>query len=147
MKKYEGMFIFPASTQDEALNAVIERSVAEMTNLGGVIESTDILGRKTFARPMAKQDSGIYVRVRFEFDPANIKPLLARYALDEEVFRFHAFLRNERLEAEVAADKVRRAKWQERVAAAEAAEAAAEAEAAGAEAPAAEAPAAEEPQA
>ena len=122
MKKYEGMFIFPASTQDEALNAVIERSVAEMTNLGGVIESTDILGRKTFARPMAKQDSGIYVRVRFEFEPANIKPLLARYALDEEVFRFHVFSRNERLEAEVAADKARRAKWQERLAAEAAAE-------------------------
>ena len=129
MKKYEGMFIFPASTQDEALNAVIERSVAEMTNLGGVIESTETLGRKTFARPMAKQDSGIYVRVRFEFDPANIKPLLARYALDEEVFRFHAFLRNERLEAEVAADKARRAKWQERLAAAEAEEPAVEPEA------------------
>ena len=144
MKKYEGMFIFPASTQDEALNAVIERSVAEMTNLGGVIEKTEIVGRKTFARPMAKQDSGIYVRVLFELDPSGIKPLLARYALDEEVFRFHAFLRDERFEAEVAADKVRRAKWQERLAAAEAAEAAAEAaEAAPAEAAPAEEPAPE----
>ncbi len=132
MKKYEGMFIFPASTQDEALNAVIERSTAEMTNLGGVVESTEILGRKTFAHPMAKQDSGIYVRVRFEFEPSKITPLLARYKLDEEVFRFHAFLRDERLEAEVAADKARRAKWQERLAA---------------EAAAAEAAPAEEPQA
>ena len=59
MKKYEGMFIFPASTQDEALNAVIERSTAEMTNLGGIVESTEVLGRKTFAHPMEKQDSGI----------------------------------------------------------------------------------------
>ena len=123
MKKYEGMFIFPASTQDEALNAVIERSTAEMTTLGGIVESTEVLGRKTFAHPMDKQDSGIYVKVLFELDPAKIAPLHARYALDEEVFRFHAFSRNERLEAEVAADKARRAKWQERIAAEAAAEA------------------------
>lgn len=134
MKKYEGMFIFPASTQDEALNAVIERSTAEMTNLGGAVESTEVLGRKSFAHPMAKQDSGIYVKVLFELDPAKISALHARYALDEEVFRFHAFSRNERLEAEVAADKARRAKWQERLAAAEAENAEA-------------APAAEEPKA
>ncbi len=138
MKKYEGMFIFPASIQDEALNAVIERSTAEMTNLGGIVESTEVLGRKTFAHPMEKQDSGIYVKVLFELDPDKVSALHARYALDEEVFRFHVFSRNERLEAEVAADKARRAKWQERLAAEAATEAAA------GEAP--EAPA-EEPQA
>ena len=136
MKKYEGMFIFPASIQDEALTAVIDRGIAEITALGGVVETTEVLGRKTFAHPMDKQDGGIYVKVLFEIDPASIAPLHARYALDEEVFRFHAFSRNERLEAEVAADKARRAKWQERLAA----------EAAAAEADAAEAEA-EDPQA
>lgn len=120
MKKYEGMFIFPASTKDEALNAVIERSTTEMTNLGAVIESTEILGRKTFAHTMDKQTSGIYVKVLLEMDPAQIPALHARYALDEEVFRFHIFSRNERVEAEIAADKARRAKYQERLAAAEA---------------------------
>lgn len=137
MKKYEGIFIFPASTKDEALNAVIERSTAEMTNLGAVLESTEILGRKSFAHPMDKQDSGIYVKVLFDFDPSKITALQARYALDEEVFRFHIFSRNERVEAEIAADKVRRAKWQERI---DAAEKSAEAEPAAAEEAAAEAP-------
>ena len=42
MKKYEGMFIFPASTQDEALNAVIERInlICTKPEVGEVYEGT-----------------------------------------------------------------------------------------------------------
>jgi hypothetical protein len=36
--------------------------------------TTDVLGKKSFARPMHKHDNGVYVKIRFELDPSRSKP-------------------------------------------------------------------------
>ena len=129
MKKYDALYIFVGVAKDDALNANLEKALAEVTRLGGNVLSTDSLGKRTFSRPMSKKESGVYVKVRFELDPLKIKELVNRYHLVEEVFRVQILAVDDRREAKIAQERADRAERQARkeAAAAAAAETAAEA--------------------
>ncbi len=98
MKKYDGLYIFTNSAKDEVLDKQIEKVCGEITRLSGSVLNTDVLGKRSFARPMHKKESGVYVKIRFEMDPAQIKTLKARYRLTEEVFRVQVLAVDERRE-------------------------------------------------
>ena len=108
MKKYEALFIFVCTIQEDKLIDAITDASAEITKLGGVIENTDNLGRCQFEREMQKQTQGFYVKIRFEFDPANIAQLKTRFVHNENVFRLQITTRDLRVEARKAADNSRR---------------------------------------
>jgi len=99
MKKYDGLYIFAGSARDEVLDKIIESSTAEIINLSGKILSTEVLGKKPFARQMKKRDNGVFVKIRFELAPALIAALTKRYKLVDEVFRVQILAVDERLEA------------------------------------------------
>jgi ribosomal protein S6 len=99
MKKYDGLYIFAGSARDEVLDKMIEAATAEITHLSGKILSTEILGKKTFARVMKKRDNGVFVKIRFELDPLSIAALVKRYKLVDEVFRVQILAVDDRLEA------------------------------------------------
>ncbi len=129
MKKYDALYIFVGIAKDDALNANLEKALAEVTRVGGNVLSTESLGKRLFSRPMSKKDSGVYVKVRLELDPSKIEELINRYHLVEEVFRVQILAVDERREAKLAAERAARAERQARkdAAAAAAAQAAAEA--------------------
>jgi len=102
MKKYDGLFIFAMAAKDEALDAQIEKASAEITRHSGTVLSTETLGKKNFARPMHKRDSGVYVKIRFELAPAQVAPLKARYRLLEDFFRVQILVVDDRREAVIA---------------------------------------------
>lgn len=87
MKTYEALFIFCGQHKDVELDTLVEKAKDEIVKLGGDITGTQGIGKKTFARTMKKRDSGHYVRVGFFLDPLKIDALLARYKLNEDVFR------------------------------------------------------------
>lgn len=125
MKKYDANFIFVQSGRDEAWAKTIERMQGEITRIGGKVLSTEDRGKKTFARIQQKKESGTYLTIRFELDPAKVNELRARYALIEEIFRLQILAIDPIIElklAKQAAEKKVRAE-----AAAKAAEAAAQA--------------------
>jgi ribosomal protein S6 len=97
-KKYDAMYIF-ASVKDDTLDKQIEKASAEITRLNGKVLSTTTLGKKNFARTMQKRESGVYVTIRFELDPAQVAALKARYSLLEDFFRVQILSVNERSEA------------------------------------------------
>lgn len=66
----------------------VEKVQGELTRAGGVIECTDDLGIRTFARRMHKQDSGHYVRFVVKMEPSAIAGLQARLRLNEDIMRF-----------------------------------------------------------
>ena len=99
MKKYDGLYIFAGSAKDDVLDKQIDKARGEITRLSGNVLSTDVLGKKQFARPMHKRDSGVYVRIRFELDPAQVSTLVDRYHLVEDVFRVQILAVDERREA------------------------------------------------
>lgn len=102
MKKYDGLYIFAGSAKDEALDKQIEKARGEITRLSGTVLSTDVLGKKSFARPMHKRDNGVYVKIRFELDPAQISTLVSRYHLVEDIFRVQLLAVDARREAVLA---------------------------------------------
>ena len=61
---------------------------------------------------MGKRDSGVYVKVRMELDPAKVDELVNRYHLVEEVFRVQILAVDERREAKIAAERAARAERQ-----------------------------------
>ncbi len=87
MKKYDANFIFVQTGREEAWTNTIERMQGEITRIGGKVISTEDHGKKTFARIQQKKESGTYLTIRFELDPAKVNELRARYALIEEIFR------------------------------------------------------------
>jgi len=105
MKKYDGLYIFAGQAKDDVLESQITKAVAEVTRLGGNILAQEVLGKRTFARPMGKRESGVYVQVRFELEPDKVRELVNRYRIVEEVFRVQILAVDERREAVLAAQR------------------------------------------
>ena len=87
MNTYEGLFIFDSSLSDDVLADVLAKMGEEITRLGGEVRETAVLGKKLFARPLKKRESGIYVRIGFSLAGDKVDALLARYHLNEAIFR------------------------------------------------------------
>ena len=127
MKKYDGFYIFAGQAKDDVLDAQIQKALAEVTRLGGNVLTQEVLGKRTFAHPMHKRENGVYVLVRFEFEPSKVSELVNRYRLVEEVFRVQILAVDERREAILAKQAEAAAKREaQKAAAAAAAEATAE---------------------
>ena len=109
MKKYDALYIFVGVAKDDILNANLEKALAEVTRLGGNVLETVYLGKRAFSRPMSKKESGVYVKVRMELDPAKVDELVNRYKLVEEVFRVQILAVDERREAKIVAERAARA--------------------------------------
>lgn len=95
---YEGLFIFPETLDEEGLDQAIDRVKEELEKLGGAIESTTRMGKKTFARPLKKQKAGLYVVVMFNIDGVKLDAFKARLKLTTNVFR-HQFVEASGVEA------------------------------------------------
>lgn len=125
-KKYDGLYIFVGAAKDESLDKMVEKMRGEITRLSGTILSAEVLGKRSFARPMQKRDHGTYVQIRFELDPANLATLRERYRLVEDLFRVQLLAVDDRREAIIAEQAAKR-KAREAMVAAHAETAAAEA--------------------
>ena len=112
MKKYDALYIFVGIAKDDALEACLEKALAEVEKRGGNVLEKVSLGRRTFSRPMKKRDSGVYVKVRFEIDPAQLEDLVKRYRLVEEVFRVQILAVDDRRESKIAQERAERAEEQ-----------------------------------
>lgn len=102
VRKYDGLYIFVGAAKDESLEKTVEKMRGEITRLSGTIEGVEVLGKRSFARPMQKRDHGTYVRIRFELDTSNLATLRERYHLMEDLFRVQFQVVNERREAVIA---------------------------------------------
>ena len=112
MKKYDALYIFVGIAKDDALEANLDKALAEVERFGGKVLEKVSLGRRSFSRPMKKRDSGVYVKVRLELDPANVDALVKRYKLVEEVFRVQILAVDDRREAKIAQERADRAERQ-----------------------------------
>ena len=112
MKKYDALYIFVGIAKDDVLEAHLEKALAEVARLGGNVLEKVQLGKRVFSRPMKKRDSGVYVKVRLELDPAKVDELVKRYKLVEEVFRVQILAVDDRREAKIAAERAERAEIQ-----------------------------------
>lgn len=88
MNAYEGMFIFPDTLKDEVLDESVGGVRGEIEKLGGAIDSVTRLGKRGFARPLAKRHTaGHYVVINFRLAGDRIPPLRERLKRGSDVFR------------------------------------------------------------
>jgi ribosomal protein S6 len=88
VKRYEGLFILNPSAREEGLKETIDKITAEITALGGKIETVQKMDKRSFARLSdRKHTSGFYVNVIFTGSTSVVAQLRSRFALNEEVFR------------------------------------------------------------
>ena len=88
MKRYEGLFILNTAGKEEGIKDALDKISAEISAAGGKVETVQKMDKKNFTRIANKRhQSGYYVNVIFESDPAAVNQLRSRFALNEEVFR------------------------------------------------------------
>lgn len=105
MKTYEGLFIFPNSLKDEERDQVLERIEGELARVEATILGVQNLGRRGFARPIKKRESGYYVRIVFQADEQALASLTARFKLHDEIIRVQFLIASDRIVGEVTAPK------------------------------------------
>jgi ribosomal protein S6 len=81
------MFIFSSTLKDEALEKMLERIRGDIAKLNGAVVSTEVLGTRTFARPMQKRDAGLYVKMTVSLDPKDVAAFKVKCRLNEDIFR------------------------------------------------------------
>jgi small subunit ribosomal protein S6 len=81
------LFIFGETVQEERVKELAAYVIGEIEKAGGKITESRDLGRRTFARPLQKKESGFYLSVTFQIAGDKIATLTARYKLNDEVFR------------------------------------------------------------
>jgi ribosomal protein S6 len=88
VKRYEGLFILDTAAKEEGIKDAIDKISAEITTLGGKIETVQKMDKKSFSRVADnKHTAGFYVNIIFEGQPSMLEPLKHRFAMDEGVFR------------------------------------------------------------
>ncbi len=88
MNKYEGLFILNTAGKEEGVKDALDKISAEITAVGGKIETVQKMERKPFARVADKNHaSGYYANVIFDATPAVAAQLQNKFKLNTDVFR------------------------------------------------------------
>ena len=88
MKRYEGLFIFDTAGKEETIKDTIDKISAEITSLGGKVETVQKMDKRNFSRVANKKHSaGFYANVIFEAEPGVVDQLKHRLAMNSDVFR------------------------------------------------------------
>ncbi|MCC5843898.1 MAG: 30S ribosomal protein S6 [Verrucomicrobia bacterium] len=88
MNRYEAMVILPESLTEDEIEKGLGVLTAAVKKAGGTVAGKPTrLGRKAFARPMAKQTAGEYALMRFEMPGGNVDGFQKSLKLEEAIFR------------------------------------------------------------
>jgi len=89
------MFIFPDAFSEEQLENAVGNIKGEIEKVGGVIQSATRMGRRTFAREMAKTQAGQYVVITFSLATKDVESLKSNLRFNEDIFRMQIFRASE----------------------------------------------------
>jgi len=103
---YEAMFIFPDAFSEEQLDNAVDNIKGEIEKVGGQIRSAIRLGRRPFAREMAKTQAGHYVVITFALGGKDVESLKSNLRFNEDIFRMQIFRAEEKPAAEPVAEQV-----------------------------------------
>lgn len=87
MRKYEVMYIIRPETEQEAVQALVDKFNGIINN-GGEVTKTDVLGKRRLAYEIEKIRDGIYVLVHFTATTEVINELDRVIKITDDVIRF-----------------------------------------------------------
>ncbi len=85
---YETTFIVNSSLDDDHIDNIIKSVEDMITRAGGTVVSTERIGRRRLAYPIAKRNNGYYVSLEYEIaDPALVAKLEQTFHHNEDILR------------------------------------------------------------
>jgi ribosomal protein S6 len=88
VKRYEGLFILDTAGKEETIKDTIDKIAAEITTVGGKVETVQKMDKRPFARVSDKRHpAGFYVNIIFESEPAVVEQLKHRFVMNDDVYR------------------------------------------------------------
>ena len=87
MRSYESLFILNIQGKEDGVDQAMAHIKTTIESLGGSVKGTQRMDRRKFERIAGKTDSGYYLGVNFELDPAKLTDLNNKFKLDDLVFR------------------------------------------------------------
>jgi small subunit ribosomal protein S6 len=88
MKRYEGLFILNTAGREEGVKEALDKIAAEISAVGGKVETVQKMERKHFARVADKRhNAGFYANIIFNGEPSVVAQLQTRFDLNDDVFR------------------------------------------------------------
>src|SRR5512146_3383519 len=88
-RRYETVYIFDSSLEEQAINEKLERFHALLTKNGnGVVSGSNHWGKRTLAYPIKKKETGYYVVTQFEAAGELLPEYERAVKLDESVLRY-----------------------------------------------------------
>jgi small subunit ribosomal protein S6 len=88
MREYELMYIVHPDLDESALNDVVQRVAAWITDSGGEVLKTEIWGKRQLAYPIRKQAQGQYVLMHCKMAPKFGVTLERNLRFQEPILRF-----------------------------------------------------------
>lgn len=90
-RMYEAMVILPGNTEQEAVDALIERFRTLLENQGAIVHEARVWDKRKFAYEIKHVSEGIYLLFRFEGMPAAAEELRRVLGITESILRFRIF--------------------------------------------------------
>ncbi|MDR1767451.1 MAG: 30S ribosomal protein S6 [Propionibacteriaceae bacterium] len=87
MRKYEVMVIIDPDVDDRQVAGLLDKPLKAFTKAGGVVDNTDIWGRRRLAYDIRKKSEGIYAVLSLTAEPAVVKELDRQFTLNEQIMR------------------------------------------------------------
>ena len=88
MKRYEGLFILNTAAKEEGIKDSIDKISAEITAVGGKVETVQKMEKKNFMRVADKKHTaGFYVNFIFQCPESATAQLRHKLVMNEDVFR------------------------------------------------------------
>ncbi|MFZ5806787.1 MAG: 30S ribosomal protein S6 [Verrucomicrobiota bacterium] len=87
MKLYEALFILDIQGKEEGVVEMIDEIEAIVQSHGGSLKGTQKMDRKKFENVAGKLDSGYYLGVTFEIEPAKLNLLKQKFNLNDKIYR------------------------------------------------------------
>ena len=88
MPKYELMYILSSAVSDNDAPAISNEIDKFITDNGGKLLSTEMLGKKKLAYPIKKTRNGFYILTTFNFDGPKIQALENKIRSIDAIIRF-----------------------------------------------------------
>lgn len=86
-KRYDGVYFLSDALKAEAVGPACENVRTDIKKVGGVILAERPVERRSFARPLGKQQAAYCMELSFDLDTDKVSALRQRHRLDANVFR------------------------------------------------------------
>jgi small subunit ribosomal protein S6 len=104
LREYEVLYILRADLDDDKVQDAVKKVNTLLERSGGMIERTNLWGKRKLAYEVKHQKEGSYVLQDFQLDPDRVPELEAALKITEEVLR-HLIVRKPEKAAPVTAVK------------------------------------------